>query len=121
MSYKHILVALDPSEDSKLLLDKAVMIAKATGAELSFMSADEVYGIDHAEKLEALKEVLDYPVRNILVGDVSISERIERSVKEEGVDLVICCHHHDFWHSLFSTAADLMKAVDVDLFVVSVR
>ncbi|MBR9788844.1 MAG: universal stress protein [Vibrionaceae bacterium] len=121
MSYKHILVALDPCEDSKLVLDKAVMIAKATGAELSFMSADEVYGLDHVEKLEAQKVVADYPIKSILVGDNSISERIEKAVKEEGVDLVVCCHHHDFWHALFSTAADLMKAVDVDLFVVSVR
>ncbi|WP_375750514.1 universal stress protein [Vibrio sp. HN007] len=121
MSYKHILVAMDPSEDSKLLLDKAVLLAKATGADLSFMSADEVYGVDHAEKLEAHKEVADYPIKNILVGDDSISERIEKAVKDEGVDLVVCFHHHDFWHSLFSTAADLMKAVDVDLFVVSVR
>lgn len=120
MSYKHILVALDPSEDSNLLLEKAVMLAKVSGAELSFMSADEVYGIDHKEKFEAHKGLVDYPIKNILVGENSISERIEKAVKEEGVDLVVCYHHHDFWHALFSTAADLMKTVDVDLFVVSV-
>ncbi|WED24836.1 universal stress protein [Vibrio sp. JC009] len=142
MSYKHILVALDPSENTKLLIEKAVMIAKATDAELSMLCADEVYRLDHynmvgltparakidkeeatdlVEKMEALAEIADYPIKNVLVGDKSISEEIEKAIKEEGVDLVVCCHHHDFWHSLFSTAADLMKSVDVDLFVVSLK
>lgn len=142
MSYKHLLVAVDPSEDCRLLLDKAVMIAKAAEAELSFISADEVYRLDHHNmigltparakmdkeeavdqvgQLEALAEMAGYPVKNILIGENGIAEEIEKAIKEEGVDLVVCCHHHDFWHSLFSTAAELMKSVDVDLFVVSVK
>jgi universal stress protein A len=142
MSYKHILVVVDPSEESKLLIDKAVMIAKATDAELSFISADEVYRVDHhnmvglsprrakvdkAEamellaKLDALKDSTGYPVKNILVGSDSITDEIEKAIKEEGVDLVVCGHHHDFWHSLFSSASELMKAVNVDLFVVSIK
>lgn len=142
MSYKHILVALDPSENTKLLIDKAVMIARASDAELSFISADEVYrvehhnivgltparaemdkeeSVDHIDKLNALKEIAGYPIKNIFIGNSGISAEIEKAIREEGVDLVVCCHHHDFWHSLFSTAADLMKSVDVDLFVVSVK
>ncbi|MGB5445297.1 MAG: universal stress protein [Psychromonas sp.] len=142
MRYKHILVALDPSENTKILIEKAVMIAKATDAELSFIDVDESYRVDHhniigltpnraqadkeeaidqLEKLESLQEIAGYPIKSILVGDASISEEIEKAIKEEGVDLVVCCHHHNFWHSQFSSAAKLMKDVDVDLFVVSVK
>ncbi len=142
MSYKHILVALDPSENTKLLIEKAVMIAKATDAELSLIDIDEAYRVDHhniigltparakidkaeamdeLEKLEALTEIAAYPIKNILVGDAKFTEEIERAIKEEGVDLVVCCHHHNFWHSMFSSAAKLMKEVDVDLFVVSIK
>jgi len=142
MSYKHILVALDPSENTKLLIEKAVMIAKAADAELSFIDVDESYRVDHhniigltparakmdkeetmdeLEKLEALKEIAAYPIKNILVGHDSFIEEIEKAIKEEGVDLVVCCHHHNFWHSMFSSAAELMKTVDVDLFVVSIK
>jgi universal stress protein A len=142
MSYKHILVALDPSENTKLLIEKAVMIAKATDADLSFIDVDEAYRVDHhniigltpnrahmdkaetidqLEKLEALQEIAGYPIKNILVGDASITEEIEKAIKEEGVDLVVCCHHHNFWHSRFSSAAKLMKALNVDMFVVSVK
>jgi len=142
MSYKHILVALDPSENTKLLIEKAVMIAKVTDAELSFIDVDEAYRVDHhniigltparakmdkeetmneLEKLEALKEIAGYPIKNILVGHANFIEEIEKAIKEEGVDLVVCCHHHNFWHSMFSSAAELMKTVDVDLFVVSIK
>ena len=142
MSYKHILVALDPSENTKLLIEKAVMIAKTADAELSFICVDEVYRVDHhniigltparakmdkaetmdeLEKLDALKEIAGYPIKNILVGDARFTEEIEKAIKEEGVDLVVCCHHHNFWHSMFSSAAELMKKVDVDLFVVSIK
>ncbi|MFT6986157.1 MAG: universal stress protein A [Psychromonas sp.] len=142
MNYKHILVTVDSSEESKLLIDKAVMIAKDADAELSFISADEVYRVDHhniigltpnqaqadkAEsmeflaKLEALKDSAGYPVKNILICSDSITSEIEKAIKEEGVDLLVCSHHHDFWHSQFSGAAKLMKAVNVDMFVVSVK
>lgn len=142
MSYRHILVVLDPSESTKLLIEKAVVIAKATGAELSFVDANEVYRLDHhniigltparakvdkaetldeLEKLDALQEIAGYPIKNILLSDAPITEQIEKAIREEGVDLVVCCHHHDFWHSLFSTAAELMKSLDVDLFVVSIK
>ncbi|MEZ9706553.1 universal stress protein, partial [Vibrio breoganii] len=40
MSYKHILVAVDLSEDSKLIVDKAVALAKPLEAKVSFIHID---------------------------------------------------------------------------------
>ena len=43
MSYQHILVAIDLSEDSKLLVDKAVALAKPLDADVSFIHIDVNY------------------------------------------------------------------------------
>ncbi len=43
MSYKHIMVALDLSEESKMLIDKAVSLAKPLDAEVSFIHIDVNY------------------------------------------------------------------------------
>ena len=37
MSYQHFLVAVDLSEDSKILIDKAVSLAKPLNASISFI------------------------------------------------------------------------------------
>lgn len=43
MSYQHLLVAVDLSEDSKLLVEKAVALAKPLNAEVSFIHIDVNY------------------------------------------------------------------------------
>ncbi|MEY0874458.1 universal stress protein, partial [Providencia manganoxydans] len=40
MAYKHILVAVDLSPESKVLLDKAVSMAKPYGAKVSMIHVD---------------------------------------------------------------------------------
>ncbi len=46
MSYKHILVAVDLSEDSKLIVDKAVALAKPLEAKVSFIHIDINYAAE---------------------------------------------------------------------------
>ncbi len=43
MAYQHILVAVDLSEDSRLLVSKASLLAQATGAKLSLIHIDVNY------------------------------------------------------------------------------
>ncbi|GAK85408.1 universal stress protein A [Vibrio ponticus] len=43
MSYQHILVAIDLSEDSKHLVEKAVSLAKPLNADVSFIHIDVNY------------------------------------------------------------------------------
>lgn len=142
MSYKHILVAVDLTQDSKLLVDRAVMIAKATQADVSFIHIDLFYGediqrrlVDHdmnanldrkvvqeyMQKLNELKDGTDYPIKDIFIGSGNMTDEIEQAIKTKDIDLVVCGHHHDFLHSHFSSSGELMKNVDVDLFVVSFK
>jgi nucleotide-binding universal stress UspA family protein len=44
MTYQHILVALDLSDDSKLLIDKAISFAKLLNAEISLIHIDGAIG-----------------------------------------------------------------------------
>ena len=43
MCYKHILVAVDLTEDSKMLIQKAVALAKPIEADVSFIHIDVNY------------------------------------------------------------------------------
>jgi universal stress protein A len=43
MCYKHILVAVDLTEESKVLVQKAVALAKPINADLSFIHIDVNY------------------------------------------------------------------------------
>ena len=77
MSYKHILVAVDLSDDSKVLIKKAVSLAKPLDAKVSFIHIDvnyaELYNglidLNMAEAqhqaLEASSKQLQLLLRNI--------------------------------------------------------
>ena len=52
MSYKHILVAVDLSDDSERLLKKADALATALGAQLSLVHID----VNYAELYTGLSE-----------------------------------------------------------------
>ena len=43
MSYQHILVAVDLTDESKVLIDKAVALAKPLDAKVSFIHIDVNY------------------------------------------------------------------------------
>ncbi len=140
MSYKHILVAVDLTEDSKVLTQKAVALAKPLGAEVSFIHIDvnyaELYtGLmdinltetqNHVmdESLNQLKELAehaDFPIKHTLVGSGDLSDELKDAISKRDVDLVICGHHQDFWSTILSSAKQLLNHVSVDMLVVPLR
>ena len=142
MSYKHILVTVDLSVESRLLLEKAVNLARNLDAKLSLFYDGELYHEEYsftvfdpryamANKVceddtsqEHLKELLEnagYPIQGAFVGSGNIIEEIERAIKELNVDLVVCGHHHNFWHQFTSSAKHLLKSTSIDLLIVPLK
>ncbi|PMH46070.1 universal stress global response regulator UspA [Vibrio sp. 10N.286.49.B3] len=137
MSYQHILVAIDLSEESKILVDKATSLAKALDAKVSFVHIDvsyaelytglieinlaETQNITMQNSNEQLKELADYasyPIHHTLVGSGDLSTEMCDTIKEFNVDLVVCGHHQDFWSKLLSSTRTLMGCSPVDMLVV---
>ena len=134
--YKHILAAIDLSEDNRKVIDKAVDRARSNGAKLSVIHVDvdlkdlytEMIDIDidnvqdqviaeAKEKLEAFLASVDYPIEKKLVICGDLSERVNQAVKEyEG-----CGHRQSFWSLLTSSARQLMNTVPCDLLVVPLQ
>ncbi|EKO3395027.1 universal stress protein UspA [Vibrio fluvialis] len=137
MSYQHILVAVDLSEDSKLLIDKAVALAKPLNAEISFIHIDVNYAelytglIDinlaetqhHAmeasqKQLQDLANYANHPIKHTLVGSGDLSNELCDTINEFNIDLVVCGHHQDFWSKLLSSTRQLINCSPVDMLVV---
>ncbi|PWI32988.1 universal stress protein UspA [Vibrio albus] len=137
MCYKHILVAVDLTEESKVLIQKAVALAKPIHADLSFIHIDvnyaEVYTglIDinladtqnraieaSKQQLRELADFADYPVKHTMVGAGDLGYELKDAIKQKEVDLVICGHHQDFWSKLLSSTKQLLNSVPIDLLVV---
>lgn len=137
MSYQHILVAVDLSEDSKILVDKAVALAKPIGAEVSFIHIDVNYAelytglidINLAEtqhqaieasqqQLQKFAEHANYPIKHTLVGSGDLGNELCDTIREFNVDIVVCGHHQDFWSKLLSSTRQLINCSPVDMLVV---
>ncbi len=125
MNYKHILAAVDLSESSKAVIDKAVSQAKDTDCKLTLVYVDvdkvaPVYKEDQKlqEELQLLAEQCGYPNTETLfvLGDLHI--KLAAIVKEKGIDLLVCGHHHKFVSRLFSSVPKLINAVTTDLLIV---
>jgi len=125
MSYKHILVAVDLSQSSQIVIDKAISLAKGANCKLSFVFVDvDKVVLAQKEKMTLQKELQtlvdqsDYPITDTLVviGDLHI--KLSGIVKEMDIDLVVCGHHHTFLSRLFSSVPKLANAVETDLLVV---
>ncbi|MGH1410420.1 MAG: universal stress protein [Aeromonas sp.] len=138
--YKHILAAIDLSEDNRKVIDKAVDRARSNGAKLSVIYVDvdlkdlytEMIDIDidnvqdqviaeAKEKLEAFLASVDYPIEKKLVICGDLSERVNQAVKEYEIDLLVCGHRQSFWSLLTSSARQLMNTVPCDLLVVPLQ
>ncbi|OLQ95736.1 universal stress global response regulator UspA [Vibrio ponticus] len=140
MSYQHILVAIDLSEDSKHLVEKAVSLAKPLNADVSFIHIDVNYAelytglidINMAEtqhkateasqqQLQNLADHADYPIKHTLVGSGDLGNELCENIGEYKVDLVVCGHHQDFWSKLLSSTRQLINCTPVDLLVVPLK
>ncbi|MGF1698257.1 universal stress protein UspA [Vibrio kyushuensis] len=140
MSYQHILVAVDLSDDSKLLVDKAVALARPLEANLSFIHIDVNYAelytglidINLAEtqhqameasqqQLQQFADHAQYPIKHTLVGSGDLSNELCDTINEHSIDLVVCGHHQDFWSKLLSSTRQLINSSPVDMLVVPLK
>ncbi|MFS1563198.1 MAG: universal stress protein UspA [Candidatus Arsenophonus phytopathogenicus] len=140
MAYKHILVTVDLSPESKVLVDKAVSMAKPYNAKVSLIHVDVNYSdlytglIDvnlgdmeqritkethHA--LTKLAKEADYKFEKELSGRGDLGQVLVDTIKKYKVDLVVCGHHQDFWSKLMSSARQLINTVHVDMLIVPLK
>ncbi|MCW8345668.1 universal stress protein [Vibrio sp. ZSDZ65] len=139
MKYKHILVALELSDDSHVVIDKAVSFAKLMGAEVSFIHIDGSHGEIYPdlvdiqaeperqplnatsnEKLVAFQQYTDFPIKRFLVGTGDLGDKLKDTIAENEVDLLICGHHHDFWSRIVSYSRHLINKSPIDILVVPI-
>lgn len=138
--YKHILVAVDLSDESQKLLKKAASIAKSHQAKLSIIHVDvnfsDLYtGLidinmssiqDHIssetqQALLQLAEKSNFPVSEKLSGSGDLGQVLSDAIKQYDVDLLITGHHHDFWSKLMSSTRQLMNTISIDMLVVPLQ
>ncbi|MGH1432290.1 MAG: universal stress protein [Neptuniibacter sp.] len=141
-TYKKILLALDLSEESEQLKEKAKSIAEANQAELSLIHVIEplsfAYGGDvpvdlstiqdqldaHAgQKLENYAKEINYPVAQQLVITGHTETEIHRVADENDVDLIIVGSHgrHGLSLLLGSTANGVLHGAHCDVLAVRVH
>ncbi len=125
MSYKHILVAVDLTQSSQHVIDKAISLAKDSNSRLTFAYIDvdkvvlepkQEQGFQNA--LQALAQKSDYPIADTIVANGDLHMKLSGIVKETNVDLVVCGHHHKVVSRLFSSVPKLANAIEADLLVV---
>nr|WP_314266758.1 universal stress protein UspA [uncultured Moellerella sp.] len=137
MAYKHILVAVDLSPESKVLLDKAVSMAKPYDAKVSMIHVDVNYSDLYTGLIDvnlgdmqqritdetrgALKKLsaeANYEIQETLSGSGDLGQVLVDAIKKYDMDLVVCGHHQDFWSKLMSSARQLINTVHVDMLIV---
>ncbi len=135
--YKHILVAVDLSEESLVLLRKGASLAEKCNAKLSVIHVDvnfsDLYtGLidinmssvqdsvseETVKALEELSSKVNYPVTERLNGSGDFSQVLEEAVEKYQVDLLVTGHHQDFWSKFMSSTRQVMNHVTVDMLVV---
>jgi len=139
MNYEHILVAVNLTKINQEVIERALSLAKATGAKVSFIHvdiscADNVSILksgDHPpaealsksqselqQQLQALAERADYPITTTLVVSGGLRYKLEETIRKMDVDLLVCGHHHNFWSRIVSSVRELVDTSPIDLLIV---
>ncbi|HHF3390447.1 TPA: universal stress protein UspA [Haemophilus influenzae] len=138
--YKHILVAVDLSEESPVLLKKAVGIAKRHDSKLSIIHVDvnfsDLYtglidvnmssmqdriSTETQKALLDLAESADYLISEKLSGSGDLGQVLSDAIEQYDVDLLVTGHHQDFWSKLMSSTRQVMNTIKIDMLVVPLR
>lgn len=138
--YKHVLVAVDLSEESPVVLKKAVGIAKRHDAKLSIIHVDvnfsDLYtglidvnmssmqdriSTETQKALLYLAESEDYPISEKLSGSGDLGQVLSDAIEQYDVDLLVTGHHQDFWSKLMSSTRQVMNTIKIDMLVVPLR
>lgn len=143
MNYEHILVTVNLTKINQQVIDRALSLAKATGAKVSFIHVDlsctenfsilrecdetpaeEISNSKSASKeelqrqLQALADRADYPITNTLVVSGGLRYKLEQTIRKMDVDLLVCGHHHNFWSRVVSSVRELVDTSPIDLLIV---
>jgi nucleotide-binding universal stress UspA family protein len=140
MHYKHILVALEISEESNILIERAVFLAKQLDSRISFIHIDGTHGeiypdiVDikatpdlrpldshKMEQLKAFEENANFPISQFFIGTGDLSDKLHGVIQDSRVDLLICGHHQDFWSRIVSYSQHLINKSPVDILVVPIE
>lgn len=135
--YKHILVAVDLSSDSPVLIKKATELAKLSDSKVSLIHVDinfsdvytglidmnvaEMQAKSSSETHRALVDLAkkaDYPIAETLSGSGDLTQALYDAIRKYEIDLLVTGHHQDFWSKLMSSTRQVMNAVSVDMLVV---
>ncbi len=140
--YKHILLAIDLSEDSDQLIGKVKLLAQSAEAELSMIHVIEplsfAYGGDvpmdltaiqtqldeHAQsKMASYRKQLEYPVKQCHVVSGHTETEIHRVADENHCDLIIVGSHgrHGLALLLGSTANGILHGAKCDVLAIRVN
>lgn len=138
--YKHVLVAVDLSDESQFLLEKAAGVARRNEAKLSIIHVDvnfsDLYtglidvnmasmqdriSTETQQSLVQLAENSSYPVTEKLSGSGDLGQVLADAIEKYDVDLLVTGHHQDFWSKLMSSTRQVMNNVAVDMLVVPLR
>lgn len=137
MAYKHILVAVDLSKESDVLLAKGASLAKAMNTRLSLIHIDASYvglytgmlDINVAEAHHRIVEEAQHQliqlahkagveITHSFVGGGSMAQEVVDTIAECDIDLVVLGHHQDFWRSLLSSVNQLINKAPIDMLLI---
>lgn len=140
MAYKHILVAVDLSPESEVLVEKAVSMARPYDAQISLIHvginySDLYTGLvdinmndmkdriteDAHVALNKLADFANYPIAHTLSGNGEFGQVLIEAIQEYHADLVVCGHHQDFWSKLMSSARQLINTTHIDTLIVPLK
>lgn len=138
--YKHVLVAVDFSDESQFLLEKAAGVARRNEAKLSIIHVDvnfsdlytglidvnmasmqDCISTETQQSLVQLAENSSYPVAEKLSGSGDLGQVLADAIEKYDVDLLVTGHHQDFWSKLMSSTRQVMNNIAVDMLVVPLR
>lgn len=140
MAYQHILIAVDLSPESKILMEKAISMARLYNAKVSLIHINVNYSdlytglIDVSlgnmqqriseethQALIKLSHNAGYPISETLSGSGDLVQVLVDVIKKYDMDLLLCGHHQDFWSKLMSSARQLINSVHIDMLIVPLR
>ena len=138
--YNHVLVAVDLSDESTFLLEKAAKITKRNDAKLSIIHVDvnfsDLYtglidvnmssmqdriSTETHQALTQLAEQAGYPITEKLSGSGDLGQVLTDAIEQYDVDLLVTGHHQDFWSKLMSSTRQVMNNIAIDMLVVPLR
>ncbi|MCW9715795.1 universal stress protein UspA [Avibacterium avium] len=138
--YKHVLVAVDLSEESTFLVEKAAGVAQRNEAKLSIIHVDvnfsDLYtglidvnmssmqdriSTETHQALVSLADQASYPVSEKLSGSGDLGQVLADAIDKYDVDLLVTGHHQDFWSKLMSSTRQVMNTINIDMLVVPLR